>query len=363
MARSDERPTDIVSRRNFLAAAGTTGVAAFAGCAQTGDGSGGETDTDDSDSGGATTGNDENESGTDGVSGTIRISGSSTVFPVSEAAGEEFAAEHENFEYELSSDGSTGGFQNFFLPGESAINGSSRPILDEEIEAAHDTGFQPIEFQCAGDALTAIVNNENDWLDCASLDLLSEIWHPDSAPETWADLDPEWPDEEIELFGPATTSGTFDYWTVEVVGEFRTIREDFSGTEEDDLIAQGVAGNEYAHGYLPFAYYDNNPEGMKALEIDAGDGCTAPSLDATSEGTYPLARPIFWYVNQQKLQDDEALQAFMKFAIELSGNFEIVSEDIGYVAMNDQEVETNLERLQAAIDGELGEGETIPSAN
>ncbi|APX00138.1 phosphate ABC transporter substrate-binding protein [Halobiforma lacisalsi AJ5] len=328
--------------------AGGAGAVALAGCTEE-EGTSGETG---SDSG---SGNS--------VSGTIRISGSSTVYPVSEAAGEEFAREQDGFDYELSSDGSTGGFENFFLPGDSDINGASRPIMEEEIQEASDTGFQPVEFQCAGDALTAVVNNDNDWLDCADLDQLSEIWHPDSAPETWADINSDWPDEEIELFGAATTSGTFDYWTEEVVGELRVIREDFDGTEEDDEIAQGVAGNEYAHGYLPYAYYDNNPDSVKALEIDAGDGCTAPSLEAASEGSYPLARPIFWYVNQQKLQENEALQEFMRFAIELSGDRSIVSEDIGYVAMNDQEVQENLDRLEAAIDGDLSEDEAIPSMN
>ncbi|WP_323171307.1 substrate-binding domain-containing protein [Natrialba sp. PRR66] len=331
------RAVDGVSRRTFIAATGSLGAVALAGCA--------ESET------------------SEGVSGTLRISGSSTVYPVSEAAGKEFARQNEEFDYELSNDGSTNGFENSFLPGDSDINGSSRPILEGELESAEDTGFQPVEFQCAGDALTAVVNTENDWLDCAELDQLGEIWHPDSAPETWADIDSTWPDEEIELFGPATTSGTFDYWTEEVIGDFRTIREDFTGTEEDDEIAQGVQGNEFAHGYLPYAYYDNNPDEVKALSIDAGDGCTEPSLEAASEGSYPLARPIYWYVNQEKLQDDEALQGFMEYAIEMSGDQSIVSDDIGYVAMNDQEVEDNLDRLQAAIDGELGDGEAIPSMN
>ncbi|MFC7230416.1 substrate-binding domain-containing protein [Saliphagus sp. GCM10025308] len=167
----------------------------------------------------------------------------------------------------------------------------------------------------------------------------------------------------MELHGPATTSGTYDYWTGEVLDDFRSIREDFQGTEEDDLIAEGVSGNPYAHGYLPYAYYDNNPEGIKALEIDGGDGCTAPSLEAASDGSYPLTRPIFWYVNQEKLQEDEAVQAFVEFAIELSGDFEVVSEEIGYVAMSDEDVQDNLDRLQAAIDGDISEESAIPSAN
>lgn len=371
MASGQKSTADRITRRKALGTIGGVGTLAIAGCAETDantgdDGGNGDSGGDDGNGGGDGGGN--GDSGGDGsgeISGTIRISGSSTVFPVSEAAGEEFASMHEGFDYELSSDGSTGGMENFFIPGESAISGASRPILEEEIEGCQETGFQPIEFQCAGDALTVIVNPENDWIpdDCVDYELMQAIWLPDDAPETWADIDSDWPDEEIELFGPATTSGTYDYWTGEVLDDFRNIRSDFQGTEEDDLIAEGVGGNQYAHGYLPYAYYDNNPEGIKALDFDGGNGCTEPSLANATTGDYPLARPIFWYVNQEKLQEDETVQAFMEFAIQLSGDAEIVSDEIGYVAMNDDEVQENLDRLQAAIDGDISEEDAIPSAN
>ncbi|MFP4625775.1 MAG: PstS family phosphate ABC transporter substrate-binding protein [Natronomonas sp.] len=284
-----------------------------------------------------------------GVSGKIRISGSSTVFPISEAVGEEFRRENPDVEISVSSDGSTGGFEQFFLEGDSDINGASRPILEEEVEAAEEQGFEPIEIQVAGDALTAVVNNENDWVDCIDINTLGDIWDPDVENELWSDLDPDWPDEPFTLFGPATTSGTFDYWTEEVIGKFREIRDDFEGTEEDDIIAQGVAGNKYAHGYLPFAYYDNNPDSVKALEIDAGDGCTEPSLQNASEGSYPLARPIFWYVNSEKLEANEALQEFVKFGIEMTGDEAIIADNIGYVPMNEQQVDENLSTIDSYL--------------
>jgi len=307
------------TRRSFLASAGVAGGLAMAGCLGGGD--------------------DEE----------IRISGSSTVFPVSEAAGEEFQAEND-VNVSVSSDGSTGGFEQFFLEGDSDINGSSRPILEEEVERANENGFEPIEIQVAGDALTAIVNNDNP-IDCMTIDELAQIWDPDAENELWSDVNPEWPDEEFELFGPATTSGTFDYWTENVIGKFRQIRDDFEGTEEDDIIAQGVSGSEFAHGYLPYAYYDNNPDSIKALEIDAGEGCTAPSLEAASDGSYPLARPIFWYVNSEKLAERETLQEFVRFGIEMTGDNSIIADDIGYVPMNDQQVSDNL----ATIDEVLGQ--------
>lgn len=313
------------SRRTFLASGVALGAAGFAGCI-----------------GGGNEG---------GLSGEIRISGSSTVFPISEAAGEEFQREHPDVEISISSDGSTGGFEQFFLNGDSDINGASRPILEEEVERAQRNDFEPVEIQCAGDALTAVVNNSADWVDCMTLDELGQIWDPDAENELWSDINDDWPDEPFELFGPATTSGTFDYWTEEVIGKFRQIRDDFEGTEEDDIIAQGVGGNPHAHGYLPYAYYDNNPDETKALEIDAGDGCTAPSLEAASEGSYPLARPIFWYVNSEKLQNREVLQEFVRFAIEMTGNNSIIADDIGYVPMNDQDVEKNLETVTGVIEG------------
>ncbi|PSP26846.1 hypothetical protein BRC65_09220 [Halobacteriales archaeon QH_2_65_14] len=364
-----------VSRRKFLVGAGSTGAIALAGCTQS-DGSddddGGSDDSnsgdsnsgdsDDSNSGDSNSGdsnsgdsnsgdsNSGDSSDMDDLSGEIRISGSSTVYPVQVAASEEFRKDvTDDVEFSISRDGSTGGFEKFFLKGDSDINGSSRPILDEEVERARETGFEPIEFQVAGDALTAVVNNDNDWADCITMDELQQIWHPDMENELWSDIRDEWPDEPFDLYGAATTSGTFDYWTNEVVGERRVIREDFEGTEEDDLIATGVEGNPYAHGYLPFAFYTNNPDSVKALEVDAGQGCTAPSLTAASDGSYPLARPIFIYVNSNRLEEKEHLQEFLRYYIEMTGSEQIIAEDIGYVPMSDQGVQDNLDKLEENI--------------
>lgn len=322
------------SRRNFLVSSSVVAATAFAGCS--GDGDDGD--------GGTTSANE--------LSGEIRISGSSTVYPVQVAASEEFRADvsGDDVEFAISRDGSTGGFEKFFLEGDSDINGSSRPILDEEIERARDQGFEPIEFQVAGDALVAAVNNDNDRVECVTIEELSQIWSPDGENELWSDIRSEWPDEPFDLYGPATTSGTFDYWTEEVVGELRVIRDDFEGTEQDDLIAQGISDNPYAHGYLPFGYYDNNPDSIKALAIDDGEGCTEPSLAAASDGTYPLARPIFIYVNSNRLQEQEELQEFLRYYIELTGSQQIIAEEIGYVPMSDQEVQENLDKLEETIE-------------
>ena len=326
-----DRHFDGLTRRHALKTLGGAGAVAVAGC--------------------TTEGGNGNGNGDSQLSGEIRISGSSTVYPVQVAASEEFRKEvTDDVDFSISRDGSTGGFEKFFLDGDSDINGSSRPILDEEVERARETGFEPIEFQVAGDALTAIVNNDADWVDCITMDELQQIWSPDAENETWSDIRDEWPDEPFELFGAATTSGTFDYWTREVVGERRVIRDDFQGAEEDDLIAEGVSKEEFGHGYLPFAYYTNNPDSVKALEIDGGSGCTPPSLTNASDGSFPLARPIFIYVNSNRLQEKPQLQEFLRFYIEMTGSEEIIAEDIGYVPMSDQEVQDNLDKLEKNIE-------------
>ncbi len=280
----------------------------------------------------------------------INISGSSTVYPVTTAVAEQFQKEHPDVSISISRDGSSGGFENAFLPGRSDINNSSRPITQREIQEARDNGFEVVEFLVARDALTAVVNNENHWVgDCVTLDTLRRIWTPENQAETWGDVNSDWPSEEIVLYGPASTSGTFDYFTETVVGETGKIRPDFDGTEEDDLIAQGVEGSKYATGYLPFAYYDSNPDEVKALQLDGGNGCVEPSLENASSGEYPLARPLFIYVNKSRLQESEVLQEYVRFYIKQTKNRELIAEDIGYVPMSKEQVQENLEKLEQAI--------------
>lgn len=322
-----------LTRRTFLAGTATAATVAAAGCT--------------SDSGGG--------SGSDELSGDIRISGSSTVYPVAQEVTRAFAEEYPEVDFNLSRDGSSGGFENVFIPGDSDLNNASRPITEDEVETIRDNDFEPVEFFVAQDALTVVVNNDADWLDEISLEDLQTIWSPDTQPETWAEVNEDWPDEEFDLYGPASTSGTYDYFVETVVGETESddeIRDDFEGTEEDDLIAEGVSGNEYAFGYLPFAYYVNNPDSVKALSLieDGGDP-VEPSLEGAKSGDYPLARPLFFYGNMDKIQEKDHLQEFLDFYINEAGE-DYIAEDIGYVPSSDEMVEANLENLEAAIDGE-----------
>jgi phosphate transport system substrate-binding protein len=185
-----------------------------------------------------------------------------------------------------------------------------------------------------------------------SVETLQQIWSPDTKPETWADVNSDWPDEPFDLYGPATTSGTFDYFTEAVMGEEGKIREDFEGTEQDDQIAQGIEGNQYAMGYLPFAYYTNNPDSVKALSMSEGSGDPVePSLEGAQSGNYPLARPLFFYANMSKLQEKNHLQEFIRFYVNQADE-DFVPSEIGYVPSTEKMVEANLENLEAGIAGE-----------
>jgi phosphate transport system substrate-binding protein len=360
MARDSKRLAEGVTRRKFLLASGAVGAAGIAGCS----GEGG--DTTENEQGGD--GGDGGGTGTDGgdggngenmnLSGSIRISGSSTVFPVATAVSELFKENHPDVTFDISKDGSSGGFENVFIPGDSDINNASRKIKDEEVQALRDNGIEPVEFQIAKDALTVVVNNENDFIDSLTYDQLEQIWTPDSTAETWADVNADWPDEPIDLYGPASTSGTFDYFTEAVLGEAGRIRDDFEGTEEDDQIAAGVEGNEFAMGYLPFAYYTNNPDETTAVPLatSASEEPTAPSLDAASTGEYPLARPLFFYANQAKVQEKGHLQAFIEFYVETSTDKSLIAERIGYVQSSDQRAQQNLDNLHQAMAGEYQYG-------
>ncbi len=283
-----------------------------------------------------------------GGSGDIVITGSSTVYPVTVAMAEEYEQEND-VSISVDSTGTGGGFENHFIPGNSDINGASRPISEEEQQAAEENGVNPIEFQVASDALTVAVNPEADWVDCMSYGELAQIWQPDGA-QNWSDVNSDWPDEPLELYGPASTSGTFDWFTENVIGEAGSHRSDYEGTEQDNIIVQGIQGSQYAMGYLGYSYYQENEGSLKALGIEEseGQGCTAPSLENAQDGSYPMARPLFVYAAEESLQN-EAVADFMRYYIENSST-ELVSE-IGYVPASEELVEENLTTLEEATGG------------
>jgi phosphate transport system substrate-binding protein len=338
-----KQPSDTTTRRKFLLTSGALGVAGLAGCTTSesggdgggnGDGNGGETTAD---------GGDQQ------LSGDIAIAGSSTVFPIASAVAEEFQKEHSEVNISVQSTGSGGGFQNFFCKGETDFNNASRPIKKEEESLCEEGGVEWVELNVATDAVTVVVNNENDFVDCMTPDQLAQIWGPDAA-ENWSDVNSEWPDEKIERYGAAETSGTFDYFTEAIVGEEGAHTKDYQATEDDNTIVQGVSGSKYAIGYFGFSFFVNNKDKVKALGIDNGDGCVKPSLETAKSGEYkPLARPLFTYPAKASLEETHVAE-FARFFVEQSANQELIADQIGYVPNSEEDMNAELEKLNAAID-------------
>jgi len=341
---------DSVSRRKFVIGAGAVGAAGLAGCTRqnTGDGSGGSSGGSGGSDGSA--GEEETEA-SGGLSGSIDIAGSSTVFPLATAFSELFKEEHPDVEFSLQSTGSGGGFQNFFCVGETDFNNASRPISPEEEGLCTDNDVEPIELTVATDALTVVVNNDNDWAESLTVDQLRQIWSAEDPPTTWSDIDPEWPDEDLELFGPTDASGTYDYFIEAVIGEEGPgHRQDYSPTEQDRTIIRGVQGSQYAMGYLGFAYYSQSADQVKAIAIDDGDGPVEPSLETAKSGEYtPLSRPLFTYPATASLAEEQ-VAAFARFWMENTTNEEVVANEVGYVPLDDEQQQAQLDTLETAIE-------------
>lgn len=272
----------------------------------------------------------------------VTIAGSSTVFPVSLGMAEEFAIDT-GLDVAVSSTGTGGGFT-LFCNGESDINNASRPMRESEMEECAANGITAIEVPVAFDALTVAVNPDNDWATCMTVEQLQMLWMPDSAISTWADLDSSWPAEEINLFGPATTSGTFDYFTEEVVGEGGASRTDYFPSEEDDILAENVSNDINGLVYLGFAYYINDTDRLNSIGVDNGDGCVTPSVEHIEDGTYvPLSRPLFIYVSDVSLAENEAVGQFVEFYLD-EGNRDVIA-DTGYALLDDASYESSLEAI------------------
>ncbi|WP_408957819.1 PstS family phosphate ABC transporter substrate-binding protein [Natrinema sp. 74] len=319
-----ERSVEGVSRRRLLATVGGGGTVALGGCLSSESDGGSE--------------------GGDGLSGEVIVTGSSTVYPISKAMRDRFTAKHPNVTVRVKSTGSGGGFENHYCPGDADINAASRPIEAGERDHCTGNGVTPVEMQIASDALTMAVSTENNWVDCLSFDQLARIWKQGGA-ETWADIDPTWPDEPVELYGPDTTSGTYDWFTANVVGDAGH-RSDYVGTEDDTTIVQGLEASPYAMGYFGYGYYAENADRVKALKIkaDATDACAEPTLQAAKAGTYPMARPLFIYPSEEALQRDPVFE-FVKFYIENS-TADWIAEEVNYVPSSEEQASENMATLE-----------------
>jgi len=267
------------------------------------------------------------------LSGSLRVDGSSTVFPISEAVAEEFSAVSD-VRVNVGFSGTGGGFERF-CRGEIEVSDASRPIKQDEIDACAGNGINDIvELQVAIDALTVVANPNNDFLECLTVQQLHDIFT--GTANRWSDIDPSFPDDEIVRFFPGTDSGTFDYFVeaiIEGVDENATHTGDGTASEDDNVLAQGVEGDENGLGYFGFAYFQEAGQQLKAIAVDGGEGCVEPSLEAALDGSYqPLSRPLFIYTRESFLRDRPEILGFIKFYID---NANALSEEVGYVPMPD----------------------------
>jgi phosphate transport system substrate-binding protein len=273
--------------------------------------------------------------GADGASGTVAVDGSSTVYPLSSAAAELLNEENPDIQVTVGESGTGGGFE-VFCQDKTDISDASRPIEDDEATACSAAGVEYTELQVATDALTVVVNNDLD-IDCLTVDQLRTIWEPgaESKITNWRQVDPSFPDEEIALFGPGTDSGTFDYFTDAVNGEEGASRTDYEASEDDNVIVQGVTGTPGAMGYFGYSYYEENQGELKAVAVDAGSGCVAPSAETAQDGSYsPLARPLFIYVNNASYTEKAQVAGYVDFYID---NLPAVTEAAQFISLNDEQ--------------------------
>jgi phosphate transport system substrate-binding protein len=278
------------------------------------------------------------------LSGRIAADGSSTVGPLTTAAAERFQRENSGVQVTVGVSGTGGGFERF-CAGETDLSNASRAIDDEEKQACDSKGIEYTELLVANDALTVVVNPQNDWADCLTVEQLKKIWDRGSKVNNWSQVDPQFPDERLRLFGAGTDSGTFDYFTDEINGEEGRSRSDYSATEDDNVTVEGVGGDKGAMGYFGLSYFQQNSDRLKALEIDGGSGCIAPSADTAQSGEYtPLSRPLFIYAKNESLQRPE-VKSFLQYLLD---NQQAIAESAQFVPLEDDQLQKSKDALSQA---------------
>lgn len=285
-------------------------------------------------------------SGGEALSGQVVVDGSSTVEPLTAAAGELFKEQQKGVDVAVGTSGTGGGFKKF-CAGESDISDASRPIKDEEKKLCDAKGITFSELQVANDALTVVVNKDNNWVECLTVAQLKKMWEPKSQVKTWDQVDPKFPKEPLPLYGAGSDSGTFDYFTGVINGKEGASRTDYNPTEDDNVTVQGVAGAKGALGYFGFSYFEENSDKLKAVKIDGGKGCVEPSVATAQDGSYtPLSRPLFIYPSSAALKKPQ-VEKFVEFYLEKNQDIVEAAKFVPLTDAQKAKAKTELDNLKA----------------
>ena len=269
--------------------------------------------------------NEVSEPAVETLTGEILIDGSSTVFPITQAVAEEFTILNPDVKISVGVSGTGGGFKKF-CPGETMISNASRAIKDKEVALCEENNTKYLEVQVGIDALSVVIPSSNDWATCLTVDELNSIWVADSSVSSWNEVRSTFPDVPIDLYGPGTDSGTFDFFNEEITGEAGS-RSDYTASEDDNVLVNGVSGSEGGLGYFGLAYYEENKDKLNAVQVDAGNGCQPP--ESAFEGNYYLARPLYIYISES-VKEDQVVKEFVDFYFEA---MDIIVPAVGYVPM------------------------------
>lgn len=278
------------------------------------------------------------------LKGTVEVDGSSTLAPLSEAVAEEFKKTYSKANILVGISGTGGGFKRFVI-GEIDISDASRAIKDSEISQAKENGIDYAELRVGMDGLSVMVNPNNNFVNCLTLTELNLVWKPGSAVNNWNQLRSTFPNKKMRLYGPGTDSGTFGFFTEIINGEEGASRDDYTASEDDNVLVQGIAGDNYALGYFGYAYYLSNKDKLKVLGIDKedGNGCIIPDSSTIESELYPITRPLYIYVNKFSYNTKPVVKEFVKFYMEQAAK--LITE-IGYVPVKDEEYKSNLDKVR-----------------
>lgn len=282
------------------------------------------------------------------LQGTVKIDGSSTVYPVTEAVAEEFKSEFPDVQVTIGVSGTGGGFKKFGR-GETDISNASRPIKEKEAADCEANNIKYIGLEVAYDGMAVVINPENDWATDIKVEELRKLWEPAAQGKIlrWNQIRPEWPDKEIHLFGAGTASGTFDYFTEAIMGKSGASRGDYTASEDDNVLVQGIKNDPLALGFFGLAYYEENSSILKLVPVDNGNGPILPNMETVISNTYaPLSRPIYIYVNNVSTHRPEVVK-FVEFYLETTKE---IAKEVGYIQLPDKEIAEQITKFKKFVE-------------